>query len=156
MKNKKLNYILLLAVAAIWGLVIYRAFNTSEDEVEEFISAQTPEIAVYEAVIDSFTLHDIKRDPFLGKMYHAHTSSVKKKTHTPKPPEPKEPEIIIWPNIRYLGAIIREEKEVGLITFNGKQVMVEEKQLVDTLTVLEIRKDSLCMSMAKYKKWFLK
>ena len=74
MKKKPITYVLLVAVAVVWGTLGYRLVVGLSDGDDEFYTpAFVPQLKANEAKIDSDTLKLIAkyRDPFLGKQYRS-------------------------------------------------------------------------------------
>lgn len=164
-KNKTTTYILLTGVLLIWGLVFYRVFAglSSEDE----ISYQLPQKKIVQDIEqnkeEAFVLFANYRDPFLGNTSKAisgagsvtvvpgnNTSQVKSKKKEPEKKEPTD-----WSFLDYIGIVNNKEtnKQVGLLVISGKEYMVNDKDVINEVTIVKKVKDSLLVEYRGEKKW---
>jgi len=160
-KNKKLTYLLICAVAAVWGIIIYKVlFNETEADYEPKFNvvkeAQEP-YDQYLAKEDTFKLVLNYRDPFLGGVSvvteNKSTGAVAsvQANFNPTPPPPP----IDWGVIRYSGYIINPttKKLVAILTVNGRERMISEGQSFEGVKLLQNRKDSVLVSWQGKKKY---
>lgn len=127
MKNKKVTYLLLVAVAIVWGLVIYQFFNRvggADTFVSDNYVAMADNIQVEQ---DTFEIVANYRDPFLGTMkranYHAPVSSSAK---IKKKPEPKPEVSIDWSFLSYTGKVentVNEKSAYGILIYDDSYIM---------------------------------
>lgn len=135
MKNKKNTYILLLVVLTIWGLVIYRFFSFSGNEVQaENTSGNFRMKPLVIKERDTFTVNVNYRDPFLGKMYlpvaKARISSKKTKNNKPK-------DALLWPPVVYKGIVSdnKNRKKIFMVIINGQRYLMSEKDTEQEVTL---------------------
>lgn len=160
-KNKKLTYLLICAVAAVWGIIIYKVlFNETEADYEPKFKAvkEAPEpFDQYLAKDDTFKLVLNYRDPFLGGVSvvteNKNTGAVvpvQANFNQPPPPPP-----IDWNVIKYSGYIINPatKKLVAIVAVNGKEQMISEGQSFEGVKLLQNRKDSILVSWQGKKKY---
>jgi hypothetical protein len=155
MKNKKLTYILLPLVAVIWAFVIFQFFFKSENEfvapsVQAFNFQEKQDSLTFIAVNFDFP------DPFLKRKIIS--SNIKHKTLTNKQskPIPKRKPIvkqIIWPKIEY-GGTVNETK--GLVNINGRLNILNELQLSQEVTLLNLYPDSIRVQFKSEEKVIVK
>ena len=89
MKNKKLTYILVPLVLIVWGLIIYRIFNTIHN-TDDSPLLNTPIATINgekNTLLDTFSLQLNYRDPFLGNLHrkisNENATKVVKRAPTP-------------------------------------------------------------------------
>ncbi|HEY8402742.1 MAG TPA: hypothetical protein VIK89_15845 [Cytophagaceae bacterium] len=158
MKNKNITYLLGVTVLVIWGIVFYRIFNGLSTD-NTIISAPVREVVEFsdEIILDSFTLIANYRDPFLGAWGHTRNNVERPvnyattKVSKVKKEEPvvKEPEIPMdWSFISYDGIVKnpKTNKNVILLSVNGRQYMASENETVDGVTIIKYFTDSIKVS----------
>lgn len=158
-KNKKLTYLLICAVAAVWGIIIYKVlFNeTAADYEPQFKSAKVKQ-EPYDQYLeknDTFKLALNYRDPFLGGVSHVpeNTGTVTAAPVNFNPPPPPPP--IDWGVIKYSGYVTNpaSKKLVAILVVNGKEQMTAEGQTFEGVKLLQNRKDSILVSWQGKKKY---
>jgi len=125
MKNKKSIYILLPVVLLIWGLVIYRLFDFTADDIPDGtpLNFKVKPLAIKPK--DTFSINVNYRDPFLGKMYlPVQGKKTIKKASTTKQTPP-----LIWPSIVYKGIVSdnKNKKKVFMLIISGQTFLMSEK-----------------------------
>ncbi|WP_448105151.1 hypothetical protein [Pedobacter panaciterrae] len=159
-KNKKLTYLLLCAVAAVWGIIIYKVlFNETEPDYEPgFKSAKVTQEPYDQYLVknDTFKLALNYRDPFLGVVNSAPenigaVTAVAANFNPPPPPPPP----IDWSVIKYSGYIVNPttKKLVAILVINGREQMTAEGQTFEGVKLLQNRKDSILVSWQGKKKY---
>lgn len=152
-KNKKLTYLLICAVAIIWGIVVYRLFFAEDPESDMPAFSQRKEahepFDKYVSKNDTFHLALNYRDPFLGKMYVAKESTVKDSTirHKVKPfKEP--PPAIDWSVIKYSGYITNPvtKKMVAIVTVEGRERMLAVGESLSGVKLIKNNRDSILVN----------
>lgn len=155
MKNNKTStYILLIIVVGLWIVVFYRIYKSffADDEggMVAVVNSKPNKIVLEDSNI--FLLKANYQDPFLGRFSNSLVrsanstnvvvSSVKKAV---APKVKKEPIKIDWSFIKYFGLIKNQQtqKQVALISINGKQHMVSEGEKVDEVLLVKNFKDSI-------------
>ncbi|TDQ11565.1 hypothetical protein [Pedobacter metabolipauper] len=159
-KNKKLTYLLICAVAAVWGIVLYRIFF-NEPEEDYTIKNNTAKIErePYDQFLvnnDTFKLAVNYRDPFLDKNYAAPEPVVKAATPSASNFNPPPmPGMVDWSSIKYSGYIVNPttKKLVSIVIVNGREHMIEEGGTFDGLKLLKNKKDSILVSWQGQQKY---
>jgi hypothetical protein len=158
-KNKGVTYLLIGAVAVVWGIIIYRVFfmDPLEDGRDSFLKANITHepFDQYEVKEDTSILALNYRDPFLSKSsapvevpksgldVHPVQGTIKALA----PP-------INWNIIKYSGYITnpRTKRLVSILTVNGKERMVAEGESLEGVKLLKNKRDSVLVSwMGKQK-----
>lgn len=156
MKNKKMTWLLLLSVAAVWGIIFYRIF-TAVDSQETLIPKTSFSKSSYESLDDykmkdSFRLSLHYRDPFLGGEVKPEkaldiTSAAQPgndfRINSPAP----APEVN-WLVVRYTGYIVNREMKriVAIMNINSKEYMLSEGQKAQGVVIIRNYKDSVKVS----------
>ena len=154
MKNKPLTYLLIVSVAAVWGIIFYRIFSASDnDEIElkpivksGFVNESLDDYKFK----DTFILALNYKDPFLGKVAEvAEPSQAEKPPVISSPavfsnPKPLKPQTN-WEVVKYTGFILNSsgKQVVALMTIKGKEQMLLEGQTADGVKLLKNLKDSV-------------
>lgn len=153
MKNKKLIYILLPLVIIVWGTIFYKIFyNTSrEEELTDEILPQKNIAAT--TVSDTFSIIANYRDPFLGIIVH-NENNVNEAPKQKVLSQPKIEQVVQWPNIVYGGMIKNQQstKQLALVKINGKENIIKAGEMVGTIELVKIYKDSVEVKMGKERK----
>ncbi|MDB5133278.1 MAG: hypothetical protein JWR02_3027 [Mucilaginibacter sp.] len=148
MKNKKLTYVLCLAVLAVWGIIIYRLFDAaggSDDNPIHVTSGQRPKEPYNDYALPKDTAHLLLnyRDPFhLVKMKDTAQTPSKKVNHkimmAAKP-------AFNWSFIKYSGYIHNpvSRKLIALVIINGKNVMLSEGDTKEQVRLIRNLRDSI-------------
>lgn len=152
MKNKKLLYLLVPLMMAVWGSVFYRIFNGSGGG-DTFVNDYMAPVMIPPMLQrDSFVLITKYKDPFLGRGPKSTQTQNPVSTTPPKvkvvvPPKP----VIPWPELSY-GGLIRNTnsgKSLALLTVNGQQKLAISGQEVAGITIEEMWSDSLMVTFGK-------
>jgi hypothetical protein len=133
MEKKKLNMILIIAVIAIWGILIYKFlvpyFSDHNTEIIETVVYEIPSVQI--KTRDTITLNFPRRDPFLGKTIRPVVKNTtrnikvnKRKTNRSTP--------TLWPKIEYLGFVKSNSNKnpLGLIRIDGKLFKLKSKNSI--------------------------
>lgn len=132
-KNQK-TYLLLFAVALVWGAIgyqFYKGYNPDVPEIAINTSSRfTPEKYNKQA---SYTINPEYRDPFTGKLYRKPVK-IKKKS-TPKPQ-------VVFPAILYKGVITGSKKSY-IISIGGNSQIFQMKQTISGVTLIKESKKSI-------------
>jgi hypothetical protein len=158
-KNKTMTYLLICAVAMVWGIIVYRVFfnDTEEDDLNGVVTTKAVHEPYdqYVAKNDTFHLALNYRDPFLGKMM---VTPAGVKVSSPKPvnrmPPKPIPPALNWETIRYTGYITNPttKKVVAILSVNGMERMTAEGESFQGVKLLKNKKDSILVSwMGKQK-----
>lgn len=158
-KNKNVTYLLICAVAVVWGIIIYRLFflDAGEDGEKVFLKASVTHEAYDKYLVknDTFKLALNYMDPFPGKNPPPATIPI---TTVPVPVSPKPfkplPPPVNWSGIKYSGYITnpKTKKMVAILIVNGKERMTAEGESLEGVKLLKNKKDSILVSwMGKQK-----
>jgi hypothetical protein len=143
MSQKFLRYSLIIAVAIVWGVILYKVFAALNNE-EEHQSLALPVNAINYAVQkDTFSLLANYSDPFLP--FSVDTADLLLDTlstttvSSSSVSMAKEPEVDIS-FIQYLGMISNVEKKnkAAIVSIRGKEVIIKEKEVVEGISFKSI------------------
>ncbi len=160
MKKKGLTYIMLIAVLAIWGKLIFDFVNAGNDQIEEF-SSQFTSAPTESAKIDSVYAYKLDldyRDPFLGKSPERKPTGLPKKKVVREKTPVKE-FIVNWPNVAYLGMMQNNQsgQKLAMLKLNTVDLVLAEGDSLGKGFVLgEILRDSLILSFKETSKTIYK
>lgn len=117
-------------VVVVWGIVAFKivsALNPDLPQTKSQTMALNPDFKI-ETTVDTFSLHKVNRDPFLGTVY---VRPAKKEVIY------KQPEIT-WKQIDYQGYINKENKKQGIfiVTINKQQYLYKKGQTIDSVTLI--------------------
>ncbi|WP_461598680.1 hypothetical protein [Winogradskyella sp.] len=141
MKNKGKTYLLLVAVLGIWGTIAYKIVNgLSPDEVE--VTAQNFDVSFnpkQPKQIDTFTIKDIERDPFLG------TLSSKKRASISTTKDASVKTDVVMPTITYGGLIQKQgsNSKVFVVNIDNRQYLLKRGQTVNDVKLLNGNNSSI-------------
>jgi len=138
MNPKILRYGLIAGVVLVWGMIIQQVFSAMGDDNKAVAAPLMDTAALTGLPVDTFSLLLNYSDPFIPVEDTVEiidtVKTVAAVVITPPPPEPK-------PAIKYLGMITNKEKKtmVGIINFEGHDMMVQEGQDVEDITIKKIK-----------------
>lgn len=160
-KNKKLTWFLICAVALVWGVILYRLFfNHTEEDYGLKSQAAVLKHEPYDQYLpkaDTFRLVLNYKDPFLGGM--AATAPEPKHTDLPVQPvnfvPPPAIPMVDWSVVKYSGYIINPQtkKTVSIVMLNGKERMMAEGERFEGLQLLSNKRDSVLVSWQGKQKY---
>lgn len=152
MKNKPLIYLLITAVAAVWGIIFYRIFSASDTGETNFKTLKSSRF-VNESLDDfklkdTFTLALNYRDPFLSDISASNESYTAKAAIVPQALNSRSAPIrpaIDWNFIKYTGYISNRSKKsvIAIMLINGKEYMMREGELFEGVKLVHNSKDSV-------------
>lgn len=160
MNKKRLNIVLLVLMAIIWGLVGRRLFLNANATASDVVTAQVQPTATYKTIAkDTFKLEHLERDPFLGVVRNytiASTKSSKKSNQTA--PNKKEKAVIKWPTVNYYGLVKKasSKQPLALLKINNITHYAKAKDVIEEVTVLKVTRDSIALQFEKEKKYIKK
>jgi hypothetical protein len=145
LKTKRKTYVLLILVVVVWATIGYKvvsALNTDVPEVRlnNFVTNTNFKI---DTKIDTFSIHTVNRDPFLGTLKK---KELKKKVGTKK--------IVQWKPISYQGTIKQNRQQIFIVTINGAQHLLKKGQTKDSITLTYGDSKSVTMRYKKQSKTF--
>lgn len=130
-KTKTNTYLLLFAVAVVWGVIIYKllfSIHTTEHNsknIEQFTSSNIIKIDS----VQKFAIKANYRDPFLGRINHP----IKKKTIIKKAIiKPK----VVFPKIEYSGVISSGNSNKFIIKINREQFFFNINDIFQEIQLL--------------------
>lgn len=157
-KNKKLTYLLICAVAGVWGVVGYRVFFSGGEDDYQFnpqpvVNKHEP-YDQYVVQSDTFKLALNYRDPFLGITVpepKVIPVSADPGNFVPPPVKP----MIDWAAIKYSGYITNPvtKKVVSILVVNGQERMLGEGELFQGVRLIKNSKDSILISWQGKQKY---
>lgn len=162
MKNKRLTYLLLPIVAAIWGYAIYKyLFTTLEEPETALTTAQKgiDSLVSQPIAYDSFALLENYPDPFRAGNQSFRRSPEPESDYSP-PAQPRThvasaPKTIAPPTrdllaFTYCGLVQQTgtARQTGILRAHAKSYFVQPGDQVAGLTVLAVFPDSLRASTA--------
>jgi hypothetical protein len=148
MKNKKLTYVLGLAVAIVWGLIIYRiiaSVNNGNDAMNNTPVAITKEpFNDYTVPKDTTHLLLNYRDPFGMVKFKDTVKTVSKHGKDYVKALPVKP-VINWGFIKYSGYIRNpnSKKLIAIISIHGKSVELTEGETAENVKLIKNMRDSI-------------
>lgn len=151
MKNKRSIYILLPAVALVWGIIIYKIFQAVDDKSVvnplEVSQLQATENEMVKA--DTYQLALNYRDPFLGRTYAAPKKApVKSSAAIPDSAATDNPESVraeLFGMARFQGMIENpgQSLKVGLLILHDRQQIVKPGDSFGDIQVVEIAENGM-------------
>ncbi len=151
MKSKKFTYVLMVCVAAVWGIIFYRIFVAVAEEDTPIMAgpvAKTPYFKMVNHEEDPVSLDLNYRNPFSG----AATGFVEEKivpavrVNVPASPPSFMPKPQVnWSGIIYSGYISNPstKQKLAILSINGKEAMLAEGQSANGLKLLKHAGDSV-------------
>lgn len=149
MKNKKITYLLIAAVFAVWGIIFYSLFaNIDSNEpiyVKPLQKIEANESLEDYKIKDTFILSLNYRDPMLGIVTNAVPTLPKILKHKSYTPVIQEQPIIYNDIIKFVGYIYDQPKKrmAAIVNLNGSELMLSEGESLKGLKVIKNYKDSI-------------
>jgi hypothetical protein len=169
MKNKKMTYILIPIVILVWGIVIFKIFNYTDDSnganTSPVFSASNEVLSLEK---DTFSIIAQYKDPFLGKNSNYYDSEFGDESESQpenstqvKVPELKkeEPKVAVkFPALVYGGLIYnaKTKKTIALLKINNREYLVNKGDNIDNVEMVEIYNDSIKIKYSNQFKTFIK
>lgn len=157
-KNKRTTYLLICAVAVVWGIILYKIFfkaTDSDDQIKTGVVKVTREpYDQYVAKPDTFKLVLNYRDPFIGTPVAAE-KKMDNQIVKPVSPVINLPPPINWGTIQYTGRIINpvSKKVVSILSVNGAERMMSEGEIFQGVKLLKNKRDSILISWQGKQKY---
>lgn len=152
MKNKKLTYFLILVVAGLWGIIIYRVFsavgNTDDDTQLATLKPIKESFNDYTIPKDTTKLLLNYRDPF-GITKRKDTANRVSNMSKPRPGIAITAKPAInWSFITYSGYIRNPatKRLVALVSINGQNLTLTEGETKNQVKLLKNLRDSIKVS----------
>jgi hypothetical protein len=150
-QNKAITYVLLIAVAAIWGWVIYKIIGDGgSDNTNNIIIDNNLKNDNSEMQLDTFSLIASYSDPFVIKYVSVNLAEdlnleeEKNKANKVKP-------IVKWPEIIYSGTVKNKvtNRNIALVNINEQHLLLDVGDTAYQIQILNIYADSLVVSYEK-------
>jgi len=152
MNNKYLRYSLMGAVVLIWGIIVFRILNGLGGSEAPAIGGRPVQHAEISSSIDTFTLYADYPDPFIPEKEIDDTvlsvSNAAGKKDLPVAQTATTPvitEATVAGIIQLKGIFSNPQKrsKVAIVTINGKEAIVHEKERLGGIYIAKIAKDHL-------------
>ncbi|MCB0395293.1 MAG: hypothetical protein KDD36_01490 [Flavobacteriales bacterium] len=162
MKKKTNVYILLVAAAVVWGLVIYRLVDGwGGQETYAVVPAVMKEVPC-DLENNSFALLELPSDPFLERSvirnnvrtYRPVSSQSSAPVKPKAKPEPKPP--LRWPDVKFSGVVKGAGKEVAILSVDNKNFLLAEGEEAVQVKVVKLYSDSVQLKYEGEKKTILR
>jgi hypothetical protein len=147
--NKLLTYVLIGAVVAVWGWVIFKIINGGgSGNSGNVIIENNSKIETSNAELDTFSLIAEYRDPFVIK--YVSVNLAEDLNLEEAKPEKIKP-IINWPTIKYVGTVKNKvsDKKIALVNINDRNILLGVGDTAQEVYITAIYSDSL---LVLYKK----
>ena len=163
MKNKKLLFILIPAVAIIWGLVIWNIIKGLQSpEISDPVAHLAAPVHFQDSnkVVKKLQLD--YSDPFLKRNYIVKTvpetknidKQINKRfSERVKKQEPKRK--VVWPEVKYYG-LIEGNNTIGLFELEDKKTLLKKGDISNKITIEKIFNDSAIIVLDDEKKTIYK
>lgn len=155
MKDKRVLFVLIIAVVVIWGLIGYKLVVGDFDEAIITASIPMDKNIAGELEIESYQLLNNYRDPFQAQRvnYSGKSNGVEKNSNR-KILGQKKSESLAWPPITFGGLIKRKnsKEKVALLKVNASDHLMRMNEEVEGIKVLKIEKDSIQVIYKSEKK----
>lgn len=161
MKSKKIIYLLVACVCAVWSYVFYSIFDYAVDTpVLQITNGYKEANDTIPKTTEGYTLLANYRDPFLNTKIKKPVSSgnantVKHTTKAASKPKYDPADILFCKSVKYLGSIqnIHTKRNIAILHVEDVQYMISEGQESGGVLLLKITKDSIqvsCKAMKLY------
>ncbi|MFD0963846.1 hypothetical protein [Pseudofulvibacter geojedonensis] len=136
MDKKKKTYLLLVVVLGLWGTIGYKiisALNPEESEV--LVENISVDFSPEKTKIDTFSITQVKRDPFLGKL----SQSINKTNQFGNKNSKNNESVTPWPQIQYQGIVKKQggSSKIFIITINQQQYLLKKNQEVERVKLIK-------------------
>lgn len=162
MQKKHINKILIIAVALIWSLVMYKFATPYFSATDTVITADVlvnPKRNFIRKK-DTFHLEIPDRDPFLGKITSSKKRKIVKEVSKPikKSSNKKKEKITTWPKITYLGFVKSQKKtsKLGLVRINGVLKRVRKGMEISGVKIKKVEENLITIQFQKESRDFKK
>ena len=162
MKKKQLNTtLLLIAVIAIWGVLIYKVVSglSSDDDITATQNL-TPQFDKVKSIEkrEEFDLFIPERDPFLGIVINPKKEKTVNTTNLNKPKENNIDIEAIWNGITYKGMLSNKAKNIELFVFThqGQEIMLKLNESHRDYKLIRANANKAKLQFKSYRKEFIK
>ncbi len=152
MKNKKQLYILLPAVLVVWGLIVFKIYDsTSSETISHNVLPTTPEDIIASVEQDTYELILDYNDPFLNAKKTVRRKKARAKRPVSGKVQSKKTNAetsINWNAINYLGFTenSKTSQKTAMVTINKKHYMVKEHQEIEGFVINKISKNLISVN----------
>ena len=150
MKKKRTTYLLLITVLIVWGIIVYKFFDTVQIGDDYTIATESYMIFKPDTLSKpaNFSIVANYRDPFLGELQRDKMplKKVKKKIKLPE---------VVFPEIIYHGMIDPKQKKrasLFIITVNNKQQFLSVGQKIEGVQLLKGNSKEITILFEQRKK----
>jgi hypothetical protein len=160
MKQKNVKYFLLLGVAGIWGLILYKILSGVNDNVNDPVSFRQKPLPAFKdsANYEHYTLLLNYDDPFGAEENETLSSKTDSLLHATEnflarsSSNSSAPDISF---IKYKGIIENSttHKKAAIVSINGKDEFVRLNTKLPTLQVNAIQKNKILVTYEDQKFW---
>jgi hypothetical protein len=156
MKNKKSLYLLIPVSLVVWGFIAYKIISKiSGDQTENRVVLNEITQNPKENTIDTFSIKNNYRDPFLETSYKpkkANTKSIKKKKTQTNNIQLK------WPEVIYYGCLTNKSTNTVIVnlSINNKEILLKPGEVKAEIKLLDIQDDSVKIKYKDELKWILR
>jgi hypothetical protein len=148
--NKYVKYFLIVAVVGVWAAIIYRVVHGLGGAPVPHVVPGVAGVKEYKQDEDTFHLYADYPDPFLGDADSSRADTMARKSGVPVVAGPLSPPVqppgeLLAGLLQYNGTISNPQRRarVAIITFQGKEYLVREKDKVGDVRVLKIERDRI-------------
>jgi hypothetical protein len=150
--NKYVKYFLIVAVVGVWAAIVYRVVHGLGGAPVPHGAPGVASVKEYKLDEDTFQLYADYPDPFLGDADSdsAKADTMMRKAGVPVVPGPPSPPVqprgeLLADLLQYNGTISNPKRKarVAIITFQGKEYLVREKDKLGDVRVLKIERDRI-------------
>lgn len=130
---------------AVWGTVAYKIISALHPELPEMQQQEFATNANYKIMtkVDTFSITEANRDPFLGTY-----------VSKPKKDKPKIIETVKWKPIAYQGIIEKGTDKMFIVSINNHQYLMRKGQTKDSTTLLYGNSKNITMRFRNRSKTF--
>ncbi|MDD3685242.1 MAG: hypothetical protein PHE56_00610 [Bacteroidales bacterium] len=164
MKNKKSLYILIPAVAIIWGLIAFKIFTYNDENVEIPIVKPVTESKKQNIVKEAHIINTNYPDPFLKSRTYSPPSKLettqqvnkKENTTTQVKPVAVTNKDIKWPPISFDGMVVNNTsgEKTAIITVSGKRKLLDYNDEINGIRLSALFQDSVVLILNSNFKTF--
>jgi hypothetical protein len=149
MKNKKFTYFLGFIVLMVWGIILYRIFNSvsGSDEDMPVVENKIKKEPFNDYAVPKDTSHLILnyKDPFGLKKQKDTLQSIVKKPVSSKTTVQATKQVFNWNFVKYSGYIRNpgSKKLIAVVNINGKPIMMSEGETAEQVKLVKNLQDSI-------------
>jgi len=145
--------LLLVAVLGLWGTIGYKVISALDPEESEVVAENiSVDFSPEKTKVDAFSITQMERDPFLGKLTRNTAKTKKSQNKSAKKPDLENP----WPQIQYQGMVKKQgaTSEIFIITINQQQYLLKRNQELEDIKLLKGNSKEIQVRFNKKTKTF--